>query len=135
MILKLVKKDSNNASIIHSSFEMIFPRLTADAKKRELCTLDQALYFHRLIISQRDMSTPLPSIPLIHRLSCTFGVGRLRSVKFALVRTRQKGGGACELSSAELPFIRPYASLVNTLRILAAVRAFPTERCVCYRRA
>lgn len=77
------------------------------------------------------MSPLLPPIPFIHRLSCTFGVGRLRSVKFALVRTRQKGGGACELSSAELPFIRPYASLVNISRDLAAVRAFPTGRCVC----
>lgn len=45
----------------------------------------------------------------VHCSSCTLGVGRSRSVKFAPVRTRWKGGGACELSSAELPFIRRFA--------------------------
>lgn len=69
------------------------------------------------------------SNPLIHCSSCTLGVGRSRSVKFALVRTRRKGGGACELSSAELPLIRPFASLAGTSRA-ATVRVFWRTR-VC----
>lgn len=72
------------------------------------------------------------SNPLIHCSSCTFGVGRSRSVKFALVRTRRKGGGACELSSAELPLIRPFASLAGTSRA-ATVRVFLTNACVYLR--
>lgn len=59
------------------------------------------------------MSNP----PCVHCSSCTLGVGRSGSVKFASVRTRRKGGGACELTSAELPLIRPFASLAGASRV------------------
>lgn len=62
------------------------------------------------------------SNPLVHCSSCTLGVGRPRSVKFAPVRTRWKGGGACELSSAELPLIRRFA-------LLRALRRFAASAC------
>lgn len=57
------------------------------------------------------------SNPLVHCSSCILGVARPRSVKFAPVRTRWKGGGACELSSAELPLIRRFALLAGTSQV------------------
>lgn len=92
-------------------------------KKARACTLDQALYFHRLIILQRYVNPP------VHCSSCTLGVSRSRSVKFAPVRKRRKGGGACELSSAELPLIRPFASLASTWWVCSSA-CIPDER-VC----
>jgi len=71
-----------------------------------------------------------PSRPL--GSSCTLGVARLRSVKFALVRTRRKGGGACELSSAELPFIRPFASSASTLRFRGSACISDERVCISW---
>lgn len=56
--------------------------------------------------------------PSVHCPSCILGVARPRSVKFASVRTRWKGGGACELSSAELPLIRRFAFLADTSQVV-----------------
>lgn len=62
------------------------------------------------------------SNPPVHCSSCALGISRSRSVNFAPVRKRRKGGGASELSSAELPLIRPFASLASISRVRGSAR-------------
>jgi hypothetical protein len=76
------------------------------------------------------------SKPLVHCSSCTLGVGRSRSVKFAPLRTRRKGGGVASFQAQSFP------SLV-LLRCLWAFRGFSRKSacvsgrrsCMCYGRA